>query len=372
MNRKRSWLIFFIVTLGVIPAGTGHPAALDQTPLPLVPLIVEYEYAPQYFMQFLNDHPQYARIEASLVDNARHLVLTEKSGRRVNYCDNEARVNALKRGRLEARLTKIDYRETNNFGEPPSHEFAFTDERGQAVRWRFLLAAPPSEQGSGMTPQNSGSGWVLVYRDLGTLATEGTAVQIGSKVIEAEPWPEISAPPYFVAYRGFYIEGAGIGVVLPGTENWRVTSSPKELSEGAQWTMTDDRGRTRQWRVVARRGDEVTINELTGQAPIGALSLKARVPAQGLALRAIELTSRKKSLRFSFTPELDLSAAAPSATFQIDENGHDKVMQGSVSGERRDGGLHLRWQPQSPDWAKSRRLTSTVTTTATGYKIEVR
>jgi hypothetical protein len=224
-----------------------------------------------------------------------------------------------------------------------------------------------------MTPQNSGPGWVLVYRDLGTLATEGTAVQIGSKVIEAEPWPEISAPPYFVAYRGFYIEGAGIGVVQPGTENWRVTASPKELSEGAQWAMTDDRGRTRQWRVVARRGDEVTINELAGPAPAaGALGLKARVTAHGLALRAIELTSRKKGLRFGFTPELDLSAASPSATFQIDENGHDKIVQGSVSGERRDGALHLRWQPKSPDWAKSRLLTSTVTTTATGYKIDVR
>gem|GEM_PF-5496141 len=35
----------------------------------------------------------------------------------------------------------------------------------------------------------------LVYRSLGSLAGEGTAVQIGDKVIEAEAWPEVSNPP---------------------------------------------------------------------------------------------------------------------------------------------------------------------------------
>jgi len=136
----------------VTPAADRQPerqaaAAQDaRLPFPVAPLIVHYEYVPHYFVQWLNDHPQYTRIEAAVTDSEPpvfNLTLTEKgSGRRVNYCNSEARLKAMAQSGQEARLTKIDYRAMNNFGQAPAHEFSFTDERGQAVRWRFTLAAP--------------------------------------------------------------------------------------------------------------------------------------------------------------------------------------------------------------------------------------
>jgi len=348
------------------------PAKEARSPFPAPPLIVHYEYVPHYFVQWLDDHPHYARIEAAVTDSeppAFNLTLTEKgSGRRVNYCNSEARLKAMAQAGLDARLTRIDYRSTNNFGQTPSHEFSFTDERGQAVRWRFTLAAPVSERGAGLTPQEEGAGLLLIYRELGTAAGEGTAAQIGEKVYEAAPWPEISAPPYFVAYRGAYSDGIGVGALLPGQEGWRVTESPKDLNEGAQWTLADDRGRSRQLRVTARRGDELTIQE-TGQS----LALQARKTATGFALRSITLTSRSKTMRISFTPELDLasSSTAP-VNFQIDQNGHNKIAHGGVSVEKRGGAASLRWVFKAPDWAKSRVLNSTVTMNDNGYEIEMR
>src|SRR5205085_7328560 len=131
-------------------------------------------------------------------------------------------------------------------------------------------------------------------------------------------------PPYFVAYRGVYAEGMGLGVLPLGEESWRVTSSPKDLSEGAQWTLTDERGRTRQWRIAARRNNELTINEVSSSsAPTR--SLLVRQTGNGLALRSLTVTNSQNAMRLTFTPDLDLSAAAPaSIAFQVDENGHNK------------------------------------------------
>jgi len=357
---------------------TGAPTVGNtQAFIPIAPLIVEYEYSPHYFMQWLDDHPRYARIEVSVSDAEPpvfNLVLTEKgSGRRVNYSNSEERVKALTRSGVEARLAKIGYRASNKFGQLPAHEFDFTDERGQAAHWRFTLAAPVSERGAGLTPQESGEGWIIIYRDLGTAAGEGSAVQIGNQVSEAEPWPEISAPPYFVAFRGTYAEGLGVGVVLLGQESWRVTAAPQQLNVGAEWTLTDQRGRARRWRVAARRGDELTINEIGSSSQTGRRSLQARQTATGLALRAVTLTSGSKTMRIGFSPELDLTAPASSSSdFQIDQNGRDKLIHGRVSVERQGGAAQLRWQPKSPDWAKSRVLNSTLTMYDNGYKVEVR
>ena len=350
----------------------GAPAQDARLPLPVLPLIVHYEYVPHYFVQWLNDHPQYTRIEAAVIDSEPpvfNLTLTEKgSGRRVEYCNSEARLKAMAQAGHDARLTKIDYRATNNFGQSPAHEFSFRDERGQAVRWRFSLAAPVSERGAGLTRQEGGTGMMLIYRELGTAAGEGTAVQIGAKVSEAEPWTEISAPPYFVAYRGAYSDGIGVGALLPGQESWRLTAPPKELNEGAQWTFVDDRGRTRQLRITAIRGDELTIRE-TGES----LSLHARKTATGFALRSITLSSRSKTMRVGFTPELDLAAAsAAPVIFQIDQNGHNKIAHGGVAVEKRGNVSSLRWMFKAPDWAKSRVLNSTVTISDNGYKVEMR
>ena len=102
------------------PESQAAAAHVARLPVPALPLIVHYEYVPHYFVQWLNDHPQYTRIEAAVTDSEPpvfNLTLTEKgSGRRVNYCNSEARLKAMAQTGQEARLTKIEYRATNNFG----------------------------------------------------------------------------------------------------------------------------------------------------------------------------------------------------------------------------------------------------------------
>jgi hypothetical protein len=377
MRKHQCVRYLFLISILFIYALIGQNQSSAQSPedqkipFPIVPVMMEYEYVPHYLMQWLDDDPQYSRIEAAINDSVYTLTLTEKqSARRVNYCNSEAKVNALARAGVEARLAKIDYRATNRLGQLPAHEFIFTDERGQKVQWIFTLAAPASERGAGLTPQESGSGWLVIYRDLGTTAGEGTAVQIGNRVNEAAAWSEISAPPYFIPYRGVYAEGIGIGVIASGQENWRVISFPKTLSEGGEWVIASDRGRERRLRIASLKGNEVVINEIASPSLRGALlSLQARRTVEGLALRSVTLTSGAKTMRLAFAPDLSFAASSWLA-FQIDQNGHNKIIHGSLSVERKGDTVELRWQPKSPDWAKSRVLNTTVTVNDAGYKLE--
>jgi hypothetical protein len=75
-------------------------------PIPILPLLVEYEYAPLYLMQWIDDHPQYSMIEAIVHQTAPPLyqvILTEKeTRRRVYYCNLKAKALELARDGREA------------------------------------------------------------------------------------------------------------------------------------------------------------------------------------------------------------------------------------------------------------------------------
>jgi hypothetical protein len=355
--------------------------ASSAQPIPIVPFIADYEYAPVYLMQWINDSPQYSRIAASVgAENppVYLVVLTEKESNRPIYYTNSApRAKALKTEGKEAYHTPIDFKEVRKVEQERNIGFGFRDRHGQAILWRFIPAnSTPSKRGSGLQPLAAMAGLHLRFSDLGTAAGAGTAVQIGDKVHEAEPWPQISAPPYFVAYRGSYAHGMELSAILLGKENWRVIKAPGELREGAQWTLASDLGRERQLHITQRRGDEITISEKpTPGLEASTLELQALLAPQGLALRSVILNNRGHAMRVTFSPELNLLAQEPAAgvesTYQIDLGTHEKVSQGVVVIERVDKTVNLRWQPKSPEWAKSRSLTTAINLTASGYSIEV-
>ena len=395
--RKRKSVLFFAVNLtfallllhgpSVSVAQQAEPSGQKTSlPFPVIPVIIEYDYVPLYFMQWTDGDPHYSRIAAAVYPgevNDYQIMLTEKSGGNVYYSNSKQRIEALTREGKQAHLVSIDYKRTQSVGQPSTYGFGFRDTHGRAILWRFIPASRPSERGSGLTPQPQTPGLRLMYRNLGTAAGAGTAVQIGDRVSEAEAWPEISSPPYFVAYRGSHSEGMDNGALLPGSETWRVVSAPSvadmgQLREGAQWTFREVGGRERTLRINARIGDEVTITEANAEKRDGPkLEIVARLLPQGFALRQVRLTERARSMRVTFTPELNLSNASAGASiavgdinFEITLGNNRKVVQGTVSIERQDNGLRLRWTSKSPEWAKARAFTSTIKMDAGGYMIE--
>ena len=346
-----------------------------------MPVIADYEYTPKYFLQWINDSPLYTMIEAVIGDGKPpiyEITLTEKpTNQRVIYSNSENVVKALTGQGHAAHHTPIEYRLKEVVGEQPTHEFSFRDGQGRVIRWKFVPASDLSERGAGMSPGRR-RGLSFAYRKLGTAAGEGTAVQIGDAVSNAAPWPQISSPPYFVAYRGSHSIESEFGGLGLGGETWQVKSAPSAMTEGAQWTMVNEKNVERHLRVAARSGDEITISEVGASLPgVSRLTMVARETAQGFALKSIMIKNEERFMKVTFKPELQLSAAQPASpggevAFQIETKGGGKVSEGVITSERSGNTITMRWQPRSPDWAKSRLLNSTISLEPKGYKIEVR
>ncbi|MDQ3751044.1 MAG: hypothetical protein M3367_18805 [Acidobacteriota bacterium] len=348
-------------------------------PFPVIPFIVEYEYAPYYFSQDIYEHPQYSLIEAIFEPSepaSLQLVLTEKGTRkRTFYCNSEARVKMRSLEGKEAVLSKIDFKTAPPSDELPTYDFAFRDKQGQPILWRVIPTSRPSERGVGLTPMAAATSLRLEYRDnIGTTVGEGTIVKIGDKLFEAVPWAETSSPPYFYAYHGSFTVGRHIGAFPLGIEKWQVTASPNELKEGAEWIFTGERGRRRIFRITANNKDELTIGETNGQDTESTLiSFVIRNTPQGFAMRSLQLKNRGRQMQVLFTPELPLYLAVSGkieVAFVISQGKADKIASGTIIVERIEDKLRLRWQMKSPDWAKSRVLDGLIKFAPDGYQIE--
>ncbi|HEY6331969.1 MAG TPA: hypothetical protein VI756_21755 [Blastocatellia bacterium] len=282
----------------------------------------------------------------------------------------------------QAYLTRIDFRAVKNSGQRTMYAFGFADIKGQPVIWRFIPASEPTEQGAGLTPQDAPRGLRVLYRDIGTLAGQGSAVQIAGKVSEAAAWPEVSSPPYFVAYRGALVTGMHMALLLPGTQSWKVVKSPTALQEGAEWEFKSDLGLDRQFKISEVMGDELTIIQTNRTGPLaGDLRLTvARNSAEGrtgFALESMSIVDGKHSMKIDFKPGLPLPAAGASgdakseSAFQIDEDGHRKVIEGKILIESAASGLHYSWKPSAPAWAKKQGYNASLSLDPDGYKITV-
>lgn len=320
-------------------------------------------------MQWIDNHPQYATIEAFVTTSkplVAQMILTEsESQHRTYYTNDEAKALALKREGKQVFVTPIDFKVTDGgIDQMPRFGLGFQDRHKQTILWRFIPTTRPSERGAGLTPRPTAPGLQLGWRTLGTMAGEGTAIQIGEKVYEAAPWPQVSSPPYFIAHRGSITEGLDFGWLHVGQETWKVVAAPDVLQKGAQWKLVNDLGRERTLQITALAGDEATITEM-GAEP-SSLQLIARFTPQGWSLRVVSFSHGKHALRLTFTPELNPTAPTDSK-FHI-EYGKETVAHGTLQADAQ--ARQWLWRPQSPDWARNRPLRSVIETNGHGYTIK--
>jgi hypothetical protein len=385
MKKDAALLLIALIYCAALPC--SPPAVARQSPakadfIPIVPFIVDFEYIPEYFIQWIKDDPRYSMIQAAVYQREPPvcmIVLTEKkTDREVYYSNSAQKVTALQHAGKTARLAKIDFRVVERVGQQPVYGFGFADENGQAVRWRFIPTSAATARGAGVGPGHIGRGLQWICRNLGTAAGEGTAVEIGASLSEAELWSEISAPPYFIAYRGFYQLGLTAGGLSPGEQSWRLTSPPADLQEGAAWVLTDENLNTRQLKITARKGDEVTIAETGPPRPYAAsISFILSASAEGVGLRSVMATIESHKMRVRFKPDLYIGRQPPppnpsEVAFQIDQDSREALIEGTVTVERQGASMRLRWHPKSPDWAKSQDTLSTIMLGPKGYKLMVK
>lgn len=374
-------VIFLIacVSLCLSVAINAQQTIEKKTPisLPIIPFAAEYEFQPYFFAQWITNHPQYSRIEA-ILDNLEkaasvQMVLIEKEGgKRVYYCSSEAQAKTLQAEGKEVYPTKIDFKTTQEADRQPTYGFGFRDKNGQAILWRVLPASRPSERGRELIPAGTAPGLRVEYRDLSTAAGEGTAIQIGDSVIEAEPWKEISSPPYFIAYRGTVAIGRHYGNLLLGAKKRRIASRPSELKEGAEWTLSDESGRKRTFKITARNGGELTVSEQGTNSTLMSYVVHT-ADSEKFALRSLRLKNNSQTMLINFAPDLPLNLPVSGkfeTNFAISQGKYDKIINGTISVERIDDKIRFRWQPKTPDWTKSRVFETLVKSESDGFSIE--
>ncbi len=346
--------------------------------IPIIPIIAEYEYTPVYLSQDIKGHPKYWRINA-VFDPAEassvEIVLIEKgTNKRVYYCNSPINVEKRKAFGDEAILTRIDFKPSESDKQLPIYGFGFLDKNKQPVLWRVIPTGTPSIRGAGLNNVTGKKALRIEYRDIGTTVGEGTAVKIGDKVFEAEPWTAISSPPFFYAFHGSFTLGRHMGALRFGSEKWQVTSRPATLKKGEQWVLKNDRGYERTLKIVSNNKKELVIDEKNSLNPNAALlKIVLHITPDGYSLHSVKTRSRKQEMRINFEPELPLlttNSAIFEGKFTINQGEHKSVVAGKIT--RKHNGnkaFSLKWEPMSPSWAKSKSFETKLSLEPQGYSI---
>jgi hypothetical protein len=200
-------------------------AALAQAvPPPTVPQQIIYHHWPEQFVQWVGPELPYSMFEFYADANATggplyEAVLTERAtGKRIRYANQQQPGE-------EMYITNIQFDRPAAAGKDANYMVRFVDHSGQPVSWQFVQGSDMSARGGGSSPAGLQPP-VLVYRELGAVAGEGTALKIGDKVSTADVWAEISQPPYFVAYHGAYSQNVDIAVFTGAPQQWTTVSAP--------------------------------------------------------------------------------------------------------------------------------------------------
>jgi hypothetical protein len=209
-----------------------------------------------------------------------------------------------------------------------------------------------------------------LYRNVGTAAGAGTAVQIGDKVTEAEPWNEISSPPYFIAYRGSYTEGMHIARFDLGKKQWHIQKSPEALKANAEWTVVSPQGGTLSLKVASLEGDQIKLQGM--REGVVTMELAGHVHDNIVDLSEMNLIDQSHDFRIGFAPSLSSqcgSAAAAPVSFSVEENKKRNVAQGEVQCKRSGDSTQFDWVFKTPTWAKSKTLHTTISSIGDGVEV---
>jgi hypothetical protein len=358
--------ILTFVSLALCPAFAQRPE--NKLPPPVPPVLVSYHYWPGLFVQWVGKELPYSMIQVYADRNAASplydVVLTERAtGKRIHYANQQSLVDQANQAGDNAYLTAIGLKTLNETSSQGTYEFSFTEHDGTPVLWRFIQGSDVTDEGAGMTAIPGTPTLILMYREQGAVAAEGTALQVGNQVSEAELWKEISSPPYFLPYRGARTVGLDVATLIPGDFQWKVDSAPSTFAEGQGWTLSDTKGQHLHLVIEKITGDVYQIEE--DGAPSAKTELTAKKTARGWLLETVRYEATQQGenhgITFTFQPPLSLqNPDAKMSKFDVQMGKNTRIGNGTVSTQSNGDGVQYVWQFKAPDWARSRTMTTTL------------
>lgn len=328
----RSALPFAIAALPLALSAQNAPSAAA-LPLPGV----YYRYWPEQIVQWVGPELPYSMIVLEVDDRAKPAIydvqlIPRGEGKPVRYTNSAHELAIDQATGQEAHQVAMQFDGPSDPAQGAQYMLRFNTEKGTPVVWQFVLGTDVSEQGSGLSPV-PGPVPVLMYREQGGLAGEGTALQIGGVTSTADVWKEIAQPPYFVPYRGALSTGVHILTFAPGDTTWKSSAG----------SLTDTRGRS---LALAGAADDTTLTDKslgTSESIAGNAGSISRVTFVPTGVKG------NHSLSLQFSPVL---APNSRSSFDIVAGKKTKIAAGSVQ-ESAGPSVTDSWSFTSPDSVKN-------------------
>lgn len=330
-----------VLALGIAPVALMAQAASTTMKLPVAG--VHYRYWPEQLVQWVGPELPYSMIVLDVDNRGKQPIydveLVDKSGKEAVHYTNSAEELA-----LDQRLGFTVHMVPMKFDGPPDpsngaqYMLRFNTEKDVPVVWQFILGSDVTEQGSGVTPVDAKIP-LLLYREQGGVAGQGTALQVGNVTSAAEEWKEIAQPPYFVPYRGALSTGVHLLSFVPGAEQWKQDGQ----------TLTDKAGDT---LTEATNGDTMTLT--SAALGVAATYTLTNGDVSRLTFGPID-AKRDHTVSLEFTPPLSGQSA-----FTVIAGKKTKIAEGNVAAAAQAGGASETWSFTKPEMFKGKTVTASV------------
>ncbi|HEY0784981.1 MAG TPA: hypothetical protein VGD62_03860 [Acidobacteriaceae bacterium] len=309
-----------LLTIMLFSTSIWGQAQAASSPLPAPPAAVVYRYWPMQLVQWVGADLPYSMIVLEADSRGAKplydVMLLDRAGQKaVHYTNQAAQLAIDKAIGSEAYMVPMQFDMPSSAANGAQYQLRFVTEKSTPVTWQFVQGTEISDQGSGLTMADARFP-VMMYREQGALAGEGTALKVGNVTSTAEVWKEISQPPYFIAYHGALSQDVHQLSFVPRSAEWRIDPAAVTLSAGADWKMTEAQGQVLGMHVDSFANGVATLH-MTDPLRATTATIEAMQTPQGWALERLHYapTAVKgdHSLTLSFSP-----AAGDSGVFKFE------------------------------------------------------
>ncbi|HEX4037936.1 MAG TPA: hypothetical protein VHX37_07745 [Acidobacteriaceae bacterium] len=326
----------------ILAALAALPVALAaQASPPLLLPGVFYRYWPEQIVQWVGPELPYSMIVLDIDDRGKQPIydvelVSKKPGPPLYYTNSSEELAIDQRRGLNVHQVPMQLDAPPAPSNGAQYLLRFNTETGTPVVWQFILGTDVTEQGAGTSPVAAGPVSILIDREQGGLAGQGTALRIGNVTSTADLWKEIAQPPYFVPYRGALSVDVHVLTFAPAAA-WKSDGASLTGAQGQVLNVTKNGDTT----VYA---DKMLGTTATYTLASGAVSHVTFGPADN---------KRDQGLSLQFSPAL---GSAGQSNFEVIAGKKTRIAAGTVEAPAPGKGLPDTWTFTSPEELKGRSV----------------
>ena len=323
------------------PAAPPAAEAAALLPLPGV----HYRYWPLQIVQWIGPELPYSMIVLDIDNRDKTPIydaelMPRGTGSPIHYTNSAEEVAIDQHAGMTVHQVPMQLDGPADPAKDAQYLLRFVADDNVPVEWQFVQGTDMSDQGSGMTPVAAPIP-VLLYREQGALAGQGSAIKIGSVTSTADIWSQFAQPPYFVPYHGAISTGVHVLSFSPGVSVWQAKAD----------TLTQPTGVS----LALQHGDgELTMS----YAKLGVSMVYTGDSATGISRVSFGPTGAKRDDTVSLVFKTPFLAGATSE-FEIVAGKKTKLAAGEVQATKdARGGASATWMLHSPDSLKGKQATA--------------